>query len=177
MEDFSISVVFSGLLGSILTMIFTKFYDDCRQKKNFKIEQKNLAKALKTEISVLVKMYQKIKLPENPPNNGSNLNVAYISQNYISVYENNTNRLGILNSDDIPKIIELYMCIKYLIDSLQWLSQRWEIYSRYGRTPNYSSKELILKGVDVENAYNAAREGEKIIFNLYNDVLNRLSKY
>ena len=123
-----------------------------------------------------------IKLSDLPPKNGSEIKAANISQNYISVYENNLDKIGILKTEDISYIIELYLYFKYLIDSLKWLSERWETYVQYNND-NEDSKdekiqiELKCKYTDVVNAYKSAKFGEKRILNSFKNVVDRLSKY
>lgn len=173
--------ILTSFFTSYLSAHFLKKNDNDNKTENLNKERQNLAKALHTEIFILVKMYEEIRLPENPPKTGDEIKVAYISQNYISVYENNLNKIGILDKDDIPKIIEFYMCVKYLIDSLQLLSKRWEVFTQYQRKNQQlneqQNQELNLKYVDVCKVYQAAREAEKRISNLFFDVLERLSKY
>ena len=172
----------SGLFDSVLTMLFVFVHDYWKQQHLKKMEIQNLAKAIHTEITVLVKLYGKMKLKSSPPLSGADIKAVLISQNYLSVYENNLNKIGILKKKDVTEIIKLYLCFKYLIDSLKYLSQRWETYVQYQRNnhPIQSKKiydEMNRKYRDVVNAHNAVCEGQSLIFSLYDDVLKRLEKY
>ena len=106
----------TSFLTSYLSAYFLRKNDDKNKLDTLNKERRNLAKALHTEISTLVKMYDKMKLENKLPEKGSDIKVAFISQNYIAVYENNLDKLGILESDDISYIVEFYMYCKSLID-------------------------------------------------------------
>ena len=172
----------TSCLTSYLSAYFLRKNDDKNKFDTLNKERRNLAKALHTEISTLVKMYDKIKLENKSPENGSDIKVAFISQNYIAVYENNLDKLGILENEDISHIIEFYMYCKYLIDSLKYLAQRWEQCISYQREnypitdPNIDN-ELKRKYIDVDTDYKAALAGQEKVFTLHRNILERLEKY
>ena len=172
----------TSFLTSYLSAYFLRKNDDKNKLDTLNKERRNLAKALHTEISTLVKMYDKMKLENKLPEKGSDIKVAFISQNYIAVYENNLDKLGILESEDISYIVEFYMYCKSLIDSLKYLAQRWEQYVSYQRknyptTDKNIADELHRKYIDVKTAYEAALAGQEKVFTLHRNILERLEKY
>lgn len=82
-----------------------------------------------------------------------------------------------MNEDDIPYIIELYTCIKGLIDSHIYLAKRWEMYAQYTWDSNRNFKEEETKYEDVKSAHRAVFRYQEKIYDLYPDVLDRLKEY
>ena len=169
--------ILSGLCGCVLTSIFTIWNDNRKIEKSIDIKRNNLAKAIHTELSTLLEIYDKMKLKETMPQQGDDIAIAKISQNYISVYENNLDKIGILDNEDVKYIVQLYTYIKSLIDSLICLADRWEDYAKYTRELNANDKEKILKLHDVMTANKAAYYCQEKVFTLFPNVLDRLEKY
>lgn len=185
MREFLIAVL-PALLSSFLTAKFMKENDDKIREDDIANNRRVLAKALYSELIALLELYGKkdevcsennMKVPPDPPEQGKNLKIAYISQNYVSVYESQLGRIGLLNEDDIPYIIGLYTYIKGLIDSHIYLAKRWEMYAQYTREPNKIPQEEALKKEDVNSAHRSVFRYQETIYDLYPDVLDRLKAY
>ena len=183
-------IVFSAWLTSYLTAKFMKGNDDKKRAADIANNRRTLAKALASELQALLTIYGNkdeesneinMKVSSEPPKQGSDIKIAYISQNYVSVYERQLEKIGLLNEDDIPYIIGLYTCIKGLIDSHILLAKRWEMYARYTRDcsciTEEEKREERLKYKDVANAHRSVWNYQKTIYELYPNVLTRLSKY
>lgn len=119
-----------GYIHAILAFLVTRY--NCSDDKE--LARRKLAKALKAEISSLIKLYQANKLETALPQEGSDISIVKIECNYLSVFENNTDKIGIFDEDDIAEIISFYMQTKGLIDTLSVLSERWSSYAMYSRT-------------------------------------------
>ncbi len=185
MREFFIAVL-PALLSSFLTAIFMKENDDKKREADIANNRRILAKALYSELIALMELYGKkddecsknnMKVSPEPPKHGKDIKIAYISQKYVSVYESQLGRIGLLNEDDIPHIIGLYTCIKGLIDSHIYLAKRWEMYAQYTREPNKIQQEEAMKKEDVNSAHRAVYMYQEKIYDLYPDVLNRLKEY
>lgn len=176
LDDFSSKVIIA-LLSALFIAFFAWVQSWWERRGQKRIARQNLAKAIHSEISTLVGIYRQMELTETPPQSGKNIKIAYLTQNYISVYENNLDKIGILDNGDIKEVVKLYICIKALIDSHIYLSKRWEMYAQYTRDPNSIPKEEAMKKNDVNSAHRAALEYQKEIYKLYPDILKRLEKY
>lgn len=179
-DDFSKSVMIT-VLASLTTFVFAvvlfavkSWWTNKEQKQR---SRQNLAKAIHSELSALMEIYKQMELSETPPKSGEDLTIAHLTQNYISVYENNLDKIGILDKDDIEVIIKLYIGIKGLIDSHIYLAKRWEMYAQYTREPNKIRQEEDLKKEDVNSAHRAVFRYQEKIYDLFPDVLGRLEKY
>lgn len=180
-DDFS-SKAIVALLSSMFTAGFVWLQRWGEEREQKRIARQNLAKAIYSEISTLVEIYKQMELTETPPQVGTDLKIAYLTQDYISVYENNLDKIGILDTDDIEEIVKLYICIKALIDSHIYLAKRWEMYAQYTRELNKipkeeKTKEEQRKKEDVNSAHRAALGYQKEIYKLYPGVLDRLKEY
>lgn len=178
--------VLTSWMTSYLTARYLKENDNKNRERDVTNSRCTLAKALYSELQALIKLYggkddecneDNMKVPSEPPEQGKDIKIAYISQNYISVYESQLGRIGLLNEDDIPYIIELYTYIKGLIDSHIYLAKRWEMYARYTRESNKIPQEEALKQEDVNSAHRSVFRYQEKIYDLYPDVLDRLKKY
>lgn len=182
--------VFLAILTSWMTSYLTAKYLKVNDNKNrmtaISNSRRALAKALFSELQALLEMYggkdeknneENMKVPSEPPEQGKDLKIAYISQSYISVYESQLGQIGLLNEDDIPYIIEIYTYIKGLIDSHIYLAKRWEKYAQYTRDPDCNLREVQMKYEDVKSAHKAVYRCQEKIYNLYPNVFERLAKY
>lgn len=176
MQDVFIAIL-SAWLTSFLTAKYLKGNDNKNREADIANSRRVLAKALRSELLTLREIYRNMEVSPAPPKSGNDISVSYLSQNYISIYEHNIERIGLLKEEDIPCIVELYICIKSLIDSLICLSNRWELFAMYTRGNDVDEKEMELKYRDVENAHRGAYECQKRIFELYPVVIEKLSKY
>lgn len=189
MREFFIAVI-PALLSSFLTAKFMKENDDEKREVEIVNNRRTLAKALYSELFALLVLYgrkdeksneQNMKVSSDPPKQGSDIKIAYISQNYISVYESQLGKIGLLNEDDIPYIIGLYTCIKGLIDSYIYLAMRWKMYAQYTREHKCEIEEEKteerLKYKDVTSAHKSVWNYQEKIYELYPNVLERLEKY
>ncbi len=178
--------VIPSIIASFLTAWLLKKNDRQNMLNDIANRRRALAKALYSEILALLELYGKkedecsennMKVPPKPPEQGKDVKIAYISQNYVSVYESQLGKIGLLNEDDIPYIIGLYTLIKGLIDSHVYLAKRWELYARYTREPNKIPQEEALKKEDVNSAHRSVFRYQEKIYDLYPDVLDRLKEY
>lgn len=170
-----IGAVIGALLTNIVIYIREEWISKPKQKKR---EQKKLATALYAESESLMTLYEPNKLENKVPENGSDIKNVRISCNYIAVFENNTDKIGILNTADIKSIIDLYITIKALIDTLLVLADRWELHATSSRHPQqFNSNELDMQLEDVRNTYKIALQYQTIVFELYPKVKKVLSKY
>lgn len=175
-DDFSAKIIIA-LLSALFIAFFAWLQSLWEKREQKRVARQNLAKAIHSEISTLVEIYKQMELSEIPPQSGEDLKIAYLTQNYISVYESNLDKIGILDNNDIEKIVKLYICIKALIDSHIYLAKRWEMYAQYTRDPKNIPQEEILKKEDVYSAHKAALKYQKEIYELYPSVLERLEEY
>ena len=169
--------IWAAVFSFVLTSCFIIWRDAKNEtQKNEKICQ-NLARALRSEIEVLILFYDHMKLSSTPPQKGKDIKIAYISQDYIAMYESQLDKIGLLDNEDVGAITTFYTLIKALLDSLVYLSHRWELYAQYTRVSLPNSNEIEMKYNDMLNAHKAAFDYQEKIYELYPDVLARLEKY
>ena len=168
-------VVLSAWLTSYLTAKFMKNNDDKKRETDITNHRQALIKALHAELVNFREIYDVIALLPDLPWNGSKVTVSHISQQYIAVYENQLNKIGILDKGDIPYIIRLYVNIKVLIDVRHQLNEICKEYNDYTRKMVADpSKSPLGKMLDT---YKLALQYQDNVYELYPDVLKRLEKY
>ena len=140
LKDFFISL-FIPVIASAATAYFLRKNDNHNRNEDNKQQTANIAKALYSEIETLMTIYKRLELNQEPPKNGTDIKIASIQHNYLTVYENNLDKIGLFNTDDIQKIIELYTYIKALLDSHLHVADFWEKYAQYTRSENVDKQE------------------------------------
>lgn len=100
--------------------------------KNYFNKRKKLAITLSSEIKAFKTVYDNdrysYRLKKDPPQNGTDIKIVRLECNYVVTFDNNTDKLGLLDEEDISEIISFYMELKSLIDTLMVLATRWERY-------------------------------------------------
>ncbi len=168
-------VVLSACLTAYLTAKFMEGNDDKNREADIINSRRALAKAIHAELVNFREKYNAIQLSPDLPWNGEDIPVSYISQKYITVYESQLNKLGLLSNDDIPHIVKLYIFIKALIDSRIRLNDIREEYIQYTQKQITDSLKSPYNGLLDE--YKVALRYQAEVYKLYPAVLDRLAKY
>ncbi|WP_196603466.1 hypothetical protein [Pectinatus haikarae] len=162
-----------SFITSVFTFAITSGFTICRdrgkEKKDLKQNRSKLAKALYSEIKAFIDMYQEYKLTKKLPQNGDDIKIVRLECNYVVTFDNNTDKLGILDEDDIPRIIFFYMQLKSLIDTLMVLAERWEKYASYcnANAPTTQAKDITIVRILKKNI----DDTHKLAFNIQEKVL------
>ena len=174
MQEVLIAIL-SAWLTSFLTAKYLKVNDNKNREASIANSRCSLANALHAELINFYKIYEDIKLPHELPFYGGDVALSHISQRYITVYEGQLNKLGILDKADLPNIIKLYIYIKALIDSRNQLNDICKEHINYERKkiadPSKSPYGNML------DAYKIALKYQEEVYILYPDVLKQLKKY
>lgn len=172
--------IISAAAAAIFMNIFMFLRETYIKCDQIETDREKLAKALHSEISTLIDLYRKNPVSPDTPRQGSDIRIVHLNCNYISVFENNTDKLGLLDKDDISSIITLYIHIKGLMDTLIVFATRWDTYALYSRSaqnePNYE-RENAARLNDVATVHPVALNYQDKVFNEYQNVLNLLDKY
>ena len=171
--------VLTSVLAATLTNIGMYIRETYNASKAKKSEQRKLANALHAEVKTLFMLYEKNSLKPELPLQGSDIAIVRLSCNYLSIFENNTDKIGIFNPEDIACIIELYIGLKGLIDTILVLAERWDKYATYSRMHQSPTDlpERESRLIDVHGVYNIALIYQEHFFNNYKKVLNVLEQY
>ena len=175
------------------TAYFMRANDSGKSEIAARDEQIRLARALHSEVTAFMEIYKTVQLPETAPDKESEHKSYRLEQNYAAVYENNADRIGILNELDIPNIVSLYSYMNALADSLSILSERWDKYAAYvadleplekDEEGNEDEEEAATRNADltkrfaeVRSAYAAAHIYQDKVFILQKYVLEKLARY
>ena len=119
-ENLTIALLISAISG-ILVAVITPFYERW-------IQRKRLKKALRTELEVLKMVYEPLKVKAEPPEDGSDIRVNSLTQQYTAVYDGNTDKLGMFKPKTASSIIEAYTRIHALMDTLLVYADVWYGY-------------------------------------------------
>lgn len=169
--------IWAAIFSFVLTSCFIIWRDSKNEIQKKEKTRQNLARALRSEIEVLILFYDHMKLSSTPPQKGEDIKIAYISQNYIATYERQLDKIGLLDDEDVGALTTFYTLIKALLDSLVYLSHRWELYAQYTRAALPNPTEIEMKYNDMLNVHKAAFDYQEKIYELYPDVLARLKEY
>ena len=171
------------------TAYFMQSSDSGKKEMATRDEQIRLARALHSEITAFMEIYKTVQLPDTAPEKESEHKSYRLEQNYAAVYENNADKIGLLNETDIPNIVSLYSYMNALADSLSILSERWDKYAEYvanlepPEDPEDEEEvakmnaDLTKRFAEVRNAYADAHIYQDKVFILQKYVLERLAKY
>ena len=175
------------------TAYFMRANDSGKNEVATRDEQIRLARALHSEVAACMEIYKSAQLPDTAPNKEDEHKSYRLEQNYAAVYENNADRIGILNETDIPNVVSLYTYMNALGDSLAILSERWDKYAEYvadleplekDEEGNEDEEEVALRNADltkrfaeVKNAYASAHIYQDKVFILQKYVLEQLARY
>jgi hypothetical protein len=179
----NIVTIITVLIGAIAGAIGKAYFDKKNLQSATKENKKRLAKALQSELKTLIKIYDHNKLAPWVDGQDNRVKIVKIDCNYLTVFENNTDKLGALEADDIDKIVEFYTFLKSFIDTLQVLSIRWDEYARYQRAQQANisevgyATELECRYIDVKNVHNITLNLQDNILNNCNKIIDILNKY
>lgn len=146
-----ISVVFPIILTATVTAYVTHIFANRRDRKKedreFKNDRKKFAIALSAEIKACMSIYnnEEYKLSKELPKDGSEIKIGRIECNYVVTFDNNTDKLGLLDEKDIPQVISFYTRLKSLLDTLMVLATGWERYSEFCNTLKTQVSNEVVK--------------------------------
>lgn len=140
-------IILTATITAFVTDIFANRRDRKKEDREFKNNRKKLATALSSEIKAFKTIYDNAtyRLKKDPPQNGGDIKIVRLECNYVVTFDNNTDRLGLLDRKDIPKIISFYMELKSLIDTLMVLATKWENYNEFCNSFKTRIRNEILK--------------------------------
>lgn len=159
------------LSGSLATLFGKSLLDYWKAKKQTIETKKRLARALNAELKTLLFIYDKSKLDQWDDTKPVQTKIAKIDFNYLIVFESNTDKLGLFDSDEIDEIVKFYTFLKSFIETLQVLAMRWEEYARYSRVshPNIPH-ELYLQ--EKQFLYIDVKSVHEEVFKLQDEIIN-----
>lgn len=171
----------SALMTAVFMNLAAYIKDDKEKQASQKKEQSDLANAILAELDAIRTVYEPLKLTEHTPENQNDVAVSHLGQEYLTVYKQNASKLGLFRQTDATAVIELYVTIMGLMDSLAYLSARLTERTNYQQTYSAvsvsdSSKSSIIDK-DVKNAYVTAYNYQEKIRNAYPKVKQVLEQY
>lgn len=167
--------VLPALISSAATAWLLRRNDREQRLEDMANSQRIMAKAIHAELVDFYELYDIIKLSSDLPWNGGDVAVSHISQKYITVYESQLYKIGILDKEDIPYIIKLYINIKAMIDSRIQLNDLCKEHINY--TKKMIAGSLESPYGNMLDAYKIALKYQEEVYKLYPNVLERLEKY
>ena len=130
--DIFLSII-PPLVVALVTTYLNNKYTQNREKNNKSrtvTEVKvRLAKAFWAEISSLIAIYDSHKISEYVDGSAINIEIVRIDSSYLSVFDNNTDKIGLFPADDAKEFLKFYLFLKSFIDTLRELSKRVETFN------------------------------------------------
>lgn len=180
-----------ALIGDWKAPIFTAitmqiaiwFRERQTRKTLLKNKKKQVATVLIGELKSLRDMYSLKRLKEGLPQDGPDIPVGFIGENYLAVYDHLIEKLGVLDDEDVVKLNAFYLNLKMLVDSLKILAERWERYVMFKRYPpidkqrNEIEIEINIRYDDVCRTYLEAFDIQEKAMNGFDEIITMLEVY
>jgi len=180
-----------ALIGDWKAPIFTAitmqiaiwFRERQTRKTLLKNKKKQVATVLMGELKSLRDMYSLKRLKEGLPQDGPDIPVGFIGENYLAVYDHLIEKLGVLENEDVVKLNAFYLNLKMLVDSLKILAERWERYVMFKRYPpidkqrNEIEIEINIRYDDVCRTYLEAFAIQEKAMSGFDEIITMLEVY
>lgn len=175
------AAIVSSLLAATAMNLFTYYKERIIRTTARKKERSDLAKAILAELDAILTIYKTQKLTEHIPENQNETAISHLGQEYLIVYKQNASKLGLFRQSDAKAIIELYVNIMGLMDSLVYLSDCLDQREKYRQIESnlnvIDPKQRVLLDQYIKNAHDAAYKYQGIILDKYPVVKKILEWY
>ena len=160
-KDYGLYGTIGGIIGSLITTLL----------KNIK-QKESLAKSLIAELEGIKEHWiassggglQPLQLGQTPP-----LVYSHVAEDYFTVFNNNSDKIGLLKEDDAKKVIKVYIFAKGFVDSLR----TWEEEVRHHVNARHSSRNDF----DFLDYYNLLYNSQTRLFLEIDEITEDLNKY
>ena len=175
--EISWTPIVAAVIGVGCSSLVTRYWI-CRQKRE---TQQFLAGALSAEISLAFDSYVDYEFPELEDDrlNESDVKDVPLFEPSLSVYQRNTDKIGVFQANDTKKLVQLYIKFQQLDRAVCLLSRYVEGYKDVIRNTRRTElrSNLELPYEKVKTSMDRIQSHKETAFRLRQDVLDMLKKY